>query len=82
MQLTIPNGWVRQENKLYRQFVFKDFTEAMAWMIKAAFAIEKLNHHPEWHNVYNKIDVYLCTHDAGNTITDKDIILAEILNNI
>lgn len=82
MQLNIPNGWVKHQNKLYRQFVFKDFTQAMAWMVKAAFAIEKLNHHPEWCNVYNKIDVYLCTHDAGNTITDKDMVLAEVLNSI
>lgn len=82
MQKTIPNGWVQQENKLYRRFVFNDFAQAMAWMVKAAFAIEKQNHHPEWSNVYNKVDVYLCTHDAGNTITDKDIILAETLNNI
>ena len=54
----------------------------MAWMVKAAFAIEKLNHHPEWSNVYNKVSVSLTTHDAGNTITDKDRELAKALDAI
>jgi 4a-hydroxytetrahydrobiopterin dehydratase len=49
-------------------------------MVKASFEIEKLNHHPEWSNVYNKVHVSLTTHDAGNTITEKDKQLAEILD--
>jgi 4a-hydroxytetrahydrobiopterin dehydratase len=49
-------------------------------MLKAAFVIEKLNHHPEWSNVYNKVTVYLTTHDAGNTITQKDRDLAKALD--
>ncbi|MFN4084244.1 MAG: 4a-hydroxytetrahydrobiopterin dehydratase [Bacteroidia bacterium] len=80
--MNIPNNWQQKDNKLYRQFVFNDFTEAISWMVKASFVIEKLNHHPEWTNIYNKIDVYLCTHDAGNTITDKDLKLAELLNSL
>jgi len=76
----IPQGWEIKGSKLYKQFVFTDFSAAMCWMLKAAFTIEKQNHHPEWSNVYNKVDVYLCTHDAGDTITEKDYLLAEILN--
>jgi 4a-hydroxytetrahydrobiopterin dehydratase len=72
--------WVEIDQKLYKQFVFKDFTEALSWMLKAAFVIEKLNHHPEWSNVYNKVTVYLTTHDAGNTITQKDRDLAKALD--
>lgn len=72
--------WVEVDQKLYKQFVFKDFTEALSWMLKAAFVIEKLNHHPEWSNVYNKVNVYLTTHDAGNTITQKDRDLAKALD--
>lgn len=72
--------WVEVDQKLYKQFVFKDFTEALSWMLKAAFVIERLNHHPEWSNVYNKVTVYLTTHDAGNTITQKDRDLAKALD--
>jgi 4a-hydroxytetrahydrobiopterin dehydratase len=72
--------WVEVDQKLYKQFVFKDFTEALSWMLKAAFVIEKLNHHPEWSNVYNKVTVYLTTHDAGNTNTQKDRDLAKALD--
>jgi 4a-hydroxytetrahydrobiopterin dehydratase len=72
--------WVEVDQKLYKQFVFKDFTEALSWMLKAAFVIEKLNHHPEWSNVYNKVTIYLTTHDAGNTITQKDRDLAKALD--
>ncbi|MBU3663516.1 MAG: pterin-4-alpha-carbinolamine dehydratase [Bacteroidetes bacterium] len=72
--------WVEVDQKLYKQFVFKDFPEALSWMLKAAFVIEKLNHHPEWSNVYNKVNVYLTTHDAGNTITQKDRDLAKALD--
>lgn len=74
--------WKEENNKLVKTFVFKDFIEAIAWMVKASFAIEKLNHHPEWTNVYNKVFVLLCTHDAGNTITDKDRKLAEVLDKV
>lgn len=74
--------WVEVDQKLYKQFIFKDFTEALAWMLKAAFVIEKMNHHPEWTNVYNKVNVYLTTHDAGNTITQKDRDLAKALDLI
>lgn len=74
--------WKEENNKLHKTFVFNDFAEAMAWMVKAAFAIEKLNHHPEWTNVYNRVSVSLCTHDAGNVVTDKDRELAKVLDSI
>lgn len=76
------DNWKEENNALTKTFVFKDFTAAIAWMVKAAFAIEKLNHHPEWSNVYNKVMVKLTTHDAGNTITEMDRKLAELLDNL
>ena len=73
-------NWKEENNKLTKTFSFKTFGEAMAWMVKASYEIEKINHHPEWSNVYNKVHVNLTTHDAGNTITEKDKQLAEILD--
>lgn len=75
-------NWEIVDNKLVKQFSFKDFVEAWAFMSKVALAAEKVNHHPEWTNVYNKVEIRLCTHDAGNTITDKDRNLAAIIDNI
>lgn len=65
-----------------KTFEFKTFADAVAWMVKASFTIEKINHHPEWTNVYNKVHVSLSTHDAGNIVTDKDRSLAELLDEI
>jgi 4a-hydroxytetrahydrobiopterin dehydratase len=74
--------WKEENNTLTKTYKFDTFATAMAWMVKAAFAIEKLNHHPEWTNVYNRITVSLSTHDAGNTVTDKDRELAKVLDGI
>ena len=74
-------GWTAQNGKLYKEFVFSDFIEAFGFMTKASLHIEKINHHPEWLNVYNKLSIYLTTHDAGG-ITANDIKLAKILNSI
>ena len=74
-------GWSLQNGKLYKEFVFDDFTEAFGFMTKAALHAEKMNHHPEWLNVYNRLSVYLTTHDAGG-ITANDIKLARTLNSI
>ncbi len=76
------NNWTEENNKLTKTFVFKSFVDALAWMVKSSFAIEKLNHHPEWTNVYNKVHISLTTHDAGNTVTDKDRELAQVLDNL
>jgi 4a-hydroxytetrahydrobiopterin dehydratase len=73
------SGWGIVNGKLHKDFVFDDFVEAFGFMTRAAIHIEKMNHHPEWFNVYNKLSVDLVTHDAGG-ITQNDIILARTLN--
>ena len=74
-------GWTIKEEKLHKDFEFEDFNQAFGFMTRAALHIEKMNHHPEWFNVYNKITVDLTTHDAGG-ITENDIELAKILNSL
>lgn len=74
-------GWSVVNNKIHKIFEFKDFNEAFGFMVRAAMHIEKINHHPEWFNVYNKIVIDLTTHDAGG-ITQNDIDLAKILNSL
>ena len=78
-ELSGLQGWSVVNGKLHKDFVFDDFIEAFGFMCKAAMHIEKMNHHPEWFNVYNKISVDLVTHDAGG-ITQNDIALARTLN--
>ncbi|MFT6165516.1 MAG: 4a-hydroxytetrahydrobiopterin dehydratase [Vicingaceae bacterium] len=70
-------NWEDQNNSLYQKFKFKNFIEAWAFMNKVALLAEKANHHPEWKNVYNTVEIWLTTHDEGNTITAKDRELAE-----
>lgn len=69
--------WQEKDNSLYRKFEFKDFSEAFAFMTRVAIAAEKMNHHPKWTNVWNSVEVWLSTHDAGDIVTDKDKKLAE-----
>ncbi|MGA1622537.1 MAG: 4a-hydroxytetrahydrobiopterin dehydratase [Synechocystis sp.] len=73
------NGWSLQGNKLHRQFQFKNFNEAFGFMTRLALVAEKLGHHPEWFNVYNRVTIDLTTHDAGG-ITALDIQFAEQAN--
>ena len=68
--------WTEKNNQLHRQFKFADFSEAFAFMTRVALAAEKADHHPEWRNVWNTVDIWLSTHDAGNIVTDKDRDLA------
>jgi 4a-hydroxytetrahydrobiopterin dehydratase len=68
--------WTEQNNTLYRKFQFANFSEAFAFMTRVAIEAEKMNHHPLWTNVWNQVEIWLSTHDAGNTITDKDRKLA------
>lgn len=68
--------WKETDNKLYRKFQFKNFSEAFAFMTRVALAAEKMDHHPEWKNVWNTVEVWLCTHDAGDIVTDRDRKLA------
>ena len=80
-ELASLQGWSVVNGKLHKDFVFADFIEAFGFMSKASMHIEKMNHHPEWFNVYNKIKVELVTHDAGG-ITQNDINLARTLNSL
>ena len=73
------SGWSLEQSKLHRKFEFTDFVQAISFMTTAAFSIEKLNHHPEWSNVYNRVVVDLTTHDSGG-ITKNDVELAQVLN--
>ncbi|MEO6316881.1 MAG: 4a-hydroxytetrahydrobiopterin dehydratase [Chitinophagaceae bacterium] len=75
-------SWKEADNKLYRKFEFKDFSEAFAFMTRVALAAEKMDHHPLWTNVYNTVEVWLSTHDANDTVTDKDKKLAKKIDAI
>ena len=68
--------WEEKDNCLHQEFVFKDFSEAFSFMTQVALAAEKMNHHPRWTNEYNKVDIWLSTHDAGDVVTEKDHKLA------
>ena len=72
-------GWQVVNAKLHREYKFADFVHAFGFMATAALAIEKMGHHPEWFNVYNRVTVDLTTHDAQG-ITSKDIELAKLLD--
>ncbi len=74
--------WKEENNSLKKNFKFKDFSEAFAFMTRVAMVAEKMNHHPEWKNVYNTVEISLSTHDAGNTVTDKDRKLANAIDKI
>ncbi len=76
---TLP-AWQRTGEALTRSYTFSDFAQAMAFMNDAAVEIERLNHHPEWTNVYNRLDVRLTTHDAGDRVTAADVELAKTLD--
>ena len=78
--LTGLRGWKLVKSKLHREYKFADFMHAFGFMTTSALAIERMNHHPEWFNVYNKVVVDLSTHDVGG-ISEKDIALARILDN-
>ena len=74
--------WQDKDNTLYQKFEFKNFSEAFGFMTRVALAAEKMDHHPLWTNVYNKVEIWLNTHDAGDTVTDKDSKLAKIIDSL
>ena len=74
--------WQEINNKLVKEFSFKDFKEAFEFMTKASVIINELDHHPEWTNMYNKVTIKLSTHDAGDIVTDKDRELAKRIDEI
>ena len=75
-------NWEEKDNCLYRKFQFHDFVQAWAFMSKVALLAEKADHHPDWQNSYNKVEIRLTTHDAGNTVTEKDRKLAEAIDQL
>ncbi len=74
-------GWSIQNDKLHRDYQFPDFVHAFGFMATAAIAIEALEHHPKWSNVWNRVSIDLTTHDAGG-LTSKDVLLANKLEAI
>lgn len=74
--------WTEEENKLKKRFTFQDFTEAFAFMTRVAFLAEAQQHHPNWSNVYNRVDIFLTTHDKGNVVTEKDRKLAKAIDQL
>lgn len=80
-KLNSLQGWSVQNGKLHKDYKFADFMHAFGFMSTAAIAIEKMNHHPEWSNVYNRVTVDLTTHDAGG-ISQNDFDLARLLDGI
>ncbi|WHF52422.1 4a-hydroxytetrahydrobiopterin dehydratase [Chryseobacterium gotjawalense] len=74
--------WKETDGKLQQTFKFKDFSEAFAFMTRVALIAESMQHHPDWSNEYNKVNISLCTHDAGDVITEKDYKLAKAIDKI
>jgi 4a-hydroxytetrahydrobiopterin dehydratase len=74
--------WQEEDDKLIKTFEFKDFTEAFGFMTKVALAAEKMNHHPFWSNVWNTVKIELTTHEADNTVTEKDHELSRIIDSL
>ena len=72
--------WQEKDNTLYRKFEFKNFNEAFGFMSRVALVAEKMDHHPKWTNVWNTVEVWLSTHDAGNTVTERDRKLAKAID--
>ena len=75
------DGWYldKEHKTISKSFVFNDFLEAFSWMTSISLVAEKINHHPEWKNIYNRVDVLLSTHDVLG-LTKKDFLLAELMD--
>jgi 4a-hydroxytetrahydrobiopterin dehydratase len=74
--------WKEENNKLYRSFDFTDFNAAFAFMTRVGMIAEKMDHHPTWTNTWNKVEIWLSTHDAGNVVTEKDRKLAAAIDEL
>ncbi|MEY4134603.1 MAG: 4a-hydroxytetrahydrobiopterin dehydratase [Saprospiraceae bacterium] len=74
--------WTETNDKLLASFTFRDFVHAFAFMTEVAFLAEKMDHHPDWNNVWNRVEIRLSTHDAGNIVTEKDRKLADAILRI
>ncbi|SMC62132.1 4a-hydroxytetrahydrobiopterin dehydratase [Pedobacter africanus] len=82
MEKILQKQWEERDKKLYKAVIFKDFQEAFTFMIRVAFLAEKHNHHPKWTNEWNKVEIWLSTHDAGNVVTEKDRNLAKEIDKL
>ena len=80
-KLAALTGWSLRGGKLYRRCQFRGFVEAFGFMSSVALVAEKMDHHPEWFNVYNTVEIYLTTHDAGG-ISTRDFALAEAIDRL
>ena len=78
--MTPPDGWTLTANRLRREFLFRDFAEAFAFMTRVALIAERRDHHPDWSNSWNTVVIELTSHDAGNTVTERDVRLATAIN--
>lgn len=76
------DGWTFAGDRLTKSFTFGDFREAVGFIVRVAFCAEALDHHPDLHNVYNRVDLALSTHDAGNRVTEMDVALARAIDDI
>jgi 4a-hydroxytetrahydrobiopterin dehydratase len=74
--------WTEKDNRLRRTFEFSNFIEAFGFMSKVALVAEKMDHHPNWSNVYNTVVIELCTHDAGDVVTERDHKLAAAIDQL
>lgn len=75
-------AWEEKDNTLYNSYNFADFSAAFAFMTRVALIAEKLDHHPTWTNTYNKLEIWLTSHDKGNTITDRDRKMAAAIDKL
>ncbi|WP_420642904.1 4a-hydroxytetrahydrobiopterin dehydratase [Candidatus Leptofilum sp.] len=79
--LTLP-GWQLHEGKLTKQFKFASFAQALGWMVAVGMEADKMDHHPEWTNVYSRVSVALVTHDLGNAVSSWDVDLAKKMDEL
>ena len=79
--MTAPEGWTERDGGLERRFSFRDFSEAWAFMSRVALLAEAANHHPDWSNAWNRVDIRLTSHDAGG-LTERDTALANRINEL
>jgi 4a-hydroxytetrahydrobiopterin dehydratase len=78
----MSHHWIERNNALEREFRFADFSEAFAFMARVALLAERMDHHPEWTNVWNRVTIRLSTHSAGGRVTDKDRALAAAIDRL
>jgi 4a-hydroxytetrahydrobiopterin dehydratase len=75
-------GWTVEGGKLFKAYKFGSFAQALGWMVSAGVYADKIDHHPEWSNVYNRVQVHLVTHDLGNVISTLDVALAKQMEKL